>query len=70
MTLFRSLALTATALAASAAPALAQSVTWHWWRPRPTSAVPEIDASTGIVAIAAVLAATAFVWERNRRKRA
>lgn len=29
--------------------------------------VPEIDASAGLLAIAAVLAILAFVWERNRR---
>lgn len=34
------------------------------------ASVPEIDASTGILAIAAVLAVVAFVWERNRRRRA
>lgn len=31
--------------------------------------VPEIDASAGLTAIAAVLAALALVWERNRRAR-
>lgn len=30
-------------------------------------AVPEIDASTGLLALAAVFAATLFVWERRRR---
>jgi hypothetical protein len=30
-------------------------------------AVPEIDAGTGLAALAAVLAALAFVWERRRR---
>jgi len=34
------------------------------------ASVPEIDASTGLLAMAAVLAVTAFVWERNRRRRA
>ena len=29
--------------------------------------VPEVDASAGLLAIAAVLAILAFVWERNRR---
>jgi hypothetical protein len=29
--------------------------------------VPEIDASAGLLAIAAVLVIVAFVWERNRR---
>lgn len=30
-------------------------------------AVPEIDASTGLLALAAVAAALLFVWERRRR---
>lgn len=34
------------------------------------TSVPEIDASTGLLALAAVLAVVAFVWERNRRARA
>jgi hypothetical protein len=34
------------------------------------TSVPEIDASTGLLAVAAVLAIIAFVWERNRRLRA
>lgn len=33
----------------------------------PASSVPEIDASSGLLAIAAVLAALAFAWERKRR---
>ena len=32
--------------------------------------VPEIDAASGLLAIAAVLAATLLVWERRRRARA
>lgn len=32
------------------------------------ASVPEIDASTGLLAIAAVLAVMAFVWERRRRQ--
>ena len=36
----------------------------------PVTSVPEIDASTGLLALAAVLAVVAFVWERNRRLRA
>lgn len=58
------------ALSLSALPALAQS--WYWWRPtppRPTPAsVPEIDASTSLLAVAAIAAAMLFVWERNRRR--
>lgn len=34
------------------------------------ASVPEIDASTGLLALAAVLAVVALVWERNRRQRA
>jgi len=30
-------------------------------------AVPEIDAATGLLALAAVAAALLFVWERRRR---
>jgi hypothetical protein len=36
----------------------------------PPASVPEIDASTGLLAMAAVLAVVAFVWERNRRRHA
>jgi len=38
--------------------------------PTGVTSVPEIDASTGLLAVAAVLAIIAFVWERNRRLRA
>ncbi len=51
-------------LAMSAAPLLAQPMFHRPHRPR---AVPEIDASAGLLAIAAVLAVLAFVWERRRR---
>ena len=45
---------------ASAAPLLASH--------RPTTAsVPEIDATTGVLAVAAVLAVLALAWERRRR---
>jgi hypothetical protein len=30
--------------------------------------VPEIDGSTAVLAVAAILAALAFAWERNRRR--
>lgn len=53
------------ALALSALPSLAQSTSW-WW-PRPVTNVPEIDASSGVLAIAAVAAILAFVVERRRR---
>lgn len=52
-------------LAMSSAPLFAQVV----WRRRPHS-VPEIDASAGILTIAAVVAVMAFVWERKRRQAA
>ncbi|MET4103164.1 hypothetical protein ABIE58_002603 [Roseovarius sp. MBR-78] len=35
-----------------------------------SSSVPEMDASSGILAIAVVLAALALVWEVKRRRRA
>lgn len=39
-----------------------------FWRPRPRPVpVPEIDASSGLLAIAAVATVMLFVWERNRR---
>lgn len=47
-------------IVASAAPLLAGH--------RPTTqSVPEIDATTGVLAVAAVLAVLAFAWERRRR---
>jgi len=66
-----SLAISGTLLLATSAPLLAQVV--HGMnRPRPVRgrlvhSVPEIDASAGLLAIAAVLAITAFAWERRRR---
>ncbi len=36
----------------------------------PPSTVPEIDASAGLLAIAAVTVVTLFVWERRRRRAA
>lgn len=55
--------------AVSAAPALAWGQWWsHPGRGRgPVHSVPEIDASAGLLAIAAVVAILAFVWERKRR---
>ena len=53
----------------AASPALAS-----WWRTRPRggsnptpSTVPEIDASTGLIAAAVVAALLALAWERRRR---
>lgn len=33
----------------------------------PVASVPEIDASTGLLALAATAAALLFAWERHRR---
>lgn len=61
-----------TALTLTTLPAMAQS--WWWWLPTPTptrptpASVPEIDASTSLLAVAAIGAAMLFVWERNRRR--
>lgn len=60
------LGLATPAVVLSALPSLAQSVSTWWW-PRPVTNVPEIDASSGILAIAAVAAVLAFVVERRRR---
>ena len=57
----------------SAAQAQLLSSLFNWWRPRtdpttPTVAnVPEIDASTGLLAVAAIVAVLLLVWERSRR---
>lgn len=67
--LYTGLLYTGTMLALSAETALA------WTRPgrgqghgrRAVHSVPEIDASAGLLAIAAVMVILAFVWERNRR---
>lgn len=64
--ILRIVGLSVPALALSALPSLAQSVS-SWWRPRPVTNVPEIDASSGVLAIAAVAAILAFVVERRRR---
>lgn len=64
------------ALVFTTAPAMAQS--WWWWwggssggssgGSTTPAAVPEIDGSTAVLAVAAILAALAFAWERNRRR--
>lgn len=48
---------------------------WNWWSyggsshgGGRTTSVPEIDASTGLLAVAAVIAILAFAWERRRRQ--
>ncbi|AZL58808.1 VPEID-CTERM sorting domain-containing protein [Tabrizicola piscis] len=61
--IFASLTTSGLLLAVTALPALAQRPRFNGNR----HSVPEIDASAGLLAIAAVLAIMAFVWERNRR---
>lgn len=67
----------ATVLALTSAPALAQG--WLGWlfggstgggstTPTTPAAVPEIDGSTALLAVAAIVAVLAFAWERNRRR--
>lgn len=58
------LSIAAAPLVALAEPAFAQV---YNRRPR---VVPEIDASTGLLAAAAVLAALIFAWEVKRRRTA
>jgi hypothetical protein len=65
------LALSAVLFAGSAAPSLAG---WRFWKGRghgrvrdTVHSVPEIDATAGLLAIAAVLVILLFVWERRRR---
>ncbi len=60
------LAFAGSMLVLSASPLLAHHRFFHNPGRRPHS-VPEIDASAGLLAIAAVLAVLAFVWERRRR---
>lgn len=65
--------LTGSLFIATSAPLLAQA--YGTYRPRPgarpvhasVQSVPEIDASAGLLALAAVLAIMAFAWERRRR---
>lgn len=60
----------------TALPAAAQSADWwsRWERRNgggdtvTASSVPEIDASTGLLAMAAVGAALLLAWEVNRRR--
>lgn len=65
--LVKILGLAAPAVAISALPSFAQATSSWWWWPRPVTNVPEIDASSGVLAIAAVAAILAFVVERRRR---
>ncbi len=48
---------------------------WNWWNwggghddGVVATSVPEIDASTGLLALAAVVAIMAFAWDRRRRQ--
>lgn len=74
------LSVSAVSTLAMAGPIMAQTTSssswwfWDWLRPitggdggTTPAAVPEIDASTGLLALAAVAAALLFVWERRRR---
>ncbi|WP_412552246.1 VPEID-CTERM sorting domain-containing protein [Shimia sp. MIT1388] len=76
-------AIAVSALAVSAPAALAQDYGgwrgwwWRWWGGGDTgggdtgggsNAVPEIDAGAGLLAVAAVLATLALVWELRRRR--
>ncbi len=75
------LSVSALSTLAMAGPMMAQTSSssgwwlWNWLRPitgggghnHTPAAVPEIDASTGLLALAAVAAALHFVWERRRR---
>ncbi len=56
------LSLAALPMVMVAGPVLAQAINR---RPR---VVPEIDASTGLLAVAALFAALAFAWEVKRRR--
>lgn len=72
---FRSAVTTAVVFGLTAAPTLAQGFSGGrppfadrpGGRPGHVASVPEIDASTGLLALAAVAAALLFVWERRRR---
>ncbi|WP_370162927.1 VPEID-CTERM sorting domain-containing protein [Limimaricola soesokkakensis] len=65
------LATSAAFLAAMATPRLATwRFSWRDWyayKSKP-HAVPEIDASSGLLAVAAVAAMLIFAWERNRKR--
>ncbi|MFN3294523.1 MAG: VPEID-CTERM sorting domain-containing protein [Gemmobacter sp.] len=76
MTSFKTVALAAVAFGTMTAPAMAQSLLW-WLTgggrggsggSTTPVAVPEIDGSTALLAVAAIVAALAFAWERNRRR--
>ncbi len=65
----------ASVLAVTSVPASAQGLLgWLFGgghggtRPTPPAAVPDIDGSTAMLAVAAIAAALAFAWERSRRR--
>ena len=67
--MFKTQFLMMTLMSALASPGFAQQMeaeAFRGRRPRPM-AVPEIDASSGLLAVAAVATVLLFVWERNRR---
>ncbi len=78
----KTLAISTAVFGMTSGMAMAQSYSrWSSWRDRYNgsrfdrqdtySRVPEIDASTGLLALAAVAAAMVLVWElRRRRKKA
>lgn len=77
MTSIKTVFAAAAVFATTSVPAMAQS--WWWWwggsgsgstggGATTPAAVPEIDGSTAVLAVAAILAALAFAWERNRRR--
>ena len=78
----KSLAVSTVVFCMTAGAAMAQDYSWYSsWRDRYSSSyfdrydrysqVPEIDASTGLLALATVAAAVVLVWElRRRRKKA
>lgn len=76
--IFQNAAAAVTTLVLFTAPASAQSYSWwrSWWGGwsgtdggHTRSSVPEIDASTGMLAMAAVGAALLLAWEINRRRK-
>lgn len=78
----KSAVLAVSALTVSAPAAMAQNYSgwsgwwWYWWGGNTgggntgggSNAVPDIDAGAGPLAVAAVLASLALVWELRRRR--
>ena len=62
----------AAGLIVAAQPTFAAWGNWYWYTnpgcdPGTTYSVPEIDASSGLLALAAIGAAMLFAWERRRK---